>query len=213
MRSAAMRWFAPRFTCRVRAAEPRRTYAVGREWHRRAAHLPLPGRATVRHQREVQLRARWRRDRQGQVRTQLRDSCRDRRHAPARIAGLHRRRGPHRAARALLRVPAFSIPHHPAILDSADAHLDRPARVRRAVHRFRVAGRGAAVRRPGDRVADHRGVGVVRLESSRAPRADIDALRLLAVFLAHWDNESENRRLAVLTISPRSPTGRVRSRC
>jgi hypothetical protein len=28
-----------------------------------------------------------------------------------------------------------------------------------------------------------------------APRAHVDALRLLAVFLAHWDNKSENQRL------------------
>jgi hypothetical protein len=28
-----------------------------------------------------------------------------------------------------------------------------------------------------------------------APRAHVDALRLLAVFLAHWDNKSENQRM------------------
>ena len=28
-----------------------------------------------------------------------------------------------------------------------------------------------------------------------APRAHVDALRLLSVFLAHWDNKSENQRL------------------
>jgi hypothetical protein len=32
-----------------------------------------------------------------------------------------------------------------------------------------------------------------------APRAHIDALRLLAVFLAHWDNKSDNQRLVCLT--------------
>ena len=31
-----------------------------------------------------------------------------------------------------------------------------------------------------------------------APRAHIDALRLLAVFLAHWDNKSDNQRLVCL---------------
>jgi hypothetical protein len=31
-----------------------------------------------------------------------------------------------------------------------------------------------------------------------APRAHVDALRLLAVFLAHWDNKSENQRLVCL---------------
>jgi hypothetical protein len=32
-----------------------------------------------------------------------------------------------------------------------------------------------------------------------APRAHVDALRLLAVFMAHWDNKSENQRLVCLS--------------
>lgn len=36
------------------------------------------------------------------------------------------------------------------------------------------------------------------LKASEAPRADVDALRLLAVFLAHWDNKSSNQRLVCL---------------
>jgi len=32
-----------------------------------------------------------------------------------------------------------------------------------------------------------------------APRAHVDALRLLSVFLAHWDNKSENQRLVCLS--------------
>lgn len=32
-----------------------------------------------------------------------------------------------------------------------------------------------------------------------APRAHVDALRLLAVFIAHWDNKSENQRLVCLS--------------
>jgi hypothetical protein len=36
------------------------------------------------------------------------------------------------------------------------------------------------------------------LKRSEASRADLDALRLLAVFLAHWDNKSENQRLVCL---------------
>lgn len=32
-----------------------------------------------------------------------------------------------------------------------------------------------------------------------APKAHVDALRLLAVFLAHWDNKSENQRLVCLS--------------
>ena len=32
-----------------------------------------------------------------------------------------------------------------------------------------------------------------------APRAHVDALRLLAVFMAHWDNKSENQRLVCIS--------------
>lgn len=32
-----------------------------------------------------------------------------------------------------------------------------------------------------------------------APRAQVDALRLLAVFVAHWDNKSENQRLVCMS--------------
>lgn len=36
------------------------------------------------------------------------------------------------------------------------------------------------------------------LRASIAPPAEIDALRLLAVFLAHWDNKADNQRLVCL---------------
>ncbi len=36
------------------------------------------------------------------------------------------------------------------------------------------------------------------LKASQAPRADLDAFRLLAVFLAHWDNKASNQRLVCL---------------
>jgi hypothetical protein len=40
------------------------------------------------------------------------------------------------------------------------------------------------------------------LAKSKAPRADLDALRLLAVFLGHWDNKSDNQRLVCLDELP-----------
>src|SRR5206468_4506725 len=43
------------------------------------------------------------------------------------------------------------------------------------------------------------------LKDSEAPRADLDALRLLAVFLAHWDNKAGNQRLVCLDPAPRVP--------
>jgi hypothetical protein len=46
------------------------------------------------------------------------------------------------------------------------------------------------------------------VESSRggASRAELDAFRLMAVFLAHWDNKAENQRLVCLS-------GETRGRC
>jgi hypothetical protein len=40
---------------------------------------------------------------------------------------------------------------------------------------------------------------VIDLNKGGAPRAHVDALRLLAVLLAHWDNKSENQRLVCLS--------------
>lgn len=40
------------------------------------------------------------------------------------------------------------------------------------------------------------------LRNSAAPPGELDALRLLAVFLAHWDNKSENQRLVCLDHLP-----------
>lgn len=43
------------------------------------------------------------------------------------------------------------------------------------------------------------------LKASEAPPADLDAFRLLAVFLAHWDNKSANQRLVCLDELPAAP--------
>lgn len=45
------------------------------------------------------------------------------------------------------------------------------------------------------------------LHGSRADRADVDALRLLAMFIAHWDNKGVNQRLVCLDGPPRLPAG------
>jgi hypothetical protein len=47
----------------------------------------------------------------------------------------------------------------------------------------------------------HEGWGWFELQQAGAHRADVDALRLLAVFLAHWDNKSSNQRLVCLDAS------------
>jgi hypothetical protein len=43
--------------------------------------------------------------------------------------------------------------------------------------------------------ADQKGWAFWELPRIDAPRAELDAMRLLAVFLAHWDNKAENQRL------------------
>jgi hypothetical protein len=55
---------------------------------------------------------------------------------------------------------------------------------------------------PAVETADLKGWAWFELEGSQAPRAELDALRLLAVFLAHWDNKSENQRLVCLDGAP-----------
>lgn len=40
---------------------------------------------------------------------------------------------------------------------------------------------------------------VIDPQKGGAPRAHVDALRLLSVFMAHWDNKSENQRLICLS--------------
>jgi hypothetical protein len=46
------------------------------------------------------------------------------------------------------------------------------------------------------------------LAGSDASRADVDAFRLTAMFLAHWDNKSENQRLVCLDGPPSQPNAR-----
>jgi len=46
--------------------------------------------------------------------------------------------------------------------------------------------------------AQMQGWGWREMKYSQAPGADLDALRLFAVFLAHWDNKTPNQRLACL---------------
>ena len=41
---------------------------------------------------------------------------------------------------------------------------------------------------------------------TRAPAADVDALRLLAMFLAHWDNKATNQRIVCLDQTASAPT-------
>lgn len=43
------------------------------------------------------------------------------------------------------------------------------------------------------------------VRNNTAHRADLDALRLIAVFLAHWDNKAENQRLVCLDGEPPVP--------
>jgi hypothetical protein len=46
------------------------------------------------------------------------------------------------------------------------------------------------------------------LKNVEAPAEDLDALRLLAVFLAHWDNKADNQRLVCMDTDGRDPDRR-----
>ena len=60
---------------------------------------------------------------------------------------------------------------------------------------------------PAIETSTHTGWGWFELEDSDASPADVGALRLLAVFLAHWDNKADNQRLVCL--DPEAPEQRV----
>jgi hypothetical protein len=47
------------------------------------------------------------------------------------------------------------------------------------------------------------------LDAIERPRADRDAFRLLAIFLAHWDNKSENQRLVCLDAACAEPLAMI----
>jgi hypothetical protein len=57
--------------------------------------------------------------------------------------------------------------------------------------------------------ATDKGWGWWELKRSQAPSADVDAFRLTAMFLAHWDNKNENQRLVCLdaVLPPSDPLG------
>jgi hypothetical protein len=57
---------------------------------------------------------------------------------------------------------------------------------------------------------DRRGWAWYELKGSGAPEAHVDGLRLMAVFLAHWDNKSENQRLVC---ADRNPAALEREQC
>jgi hypothetical protein len=58
---------------------------------------------------------------------------------------------------------------------------------------------------PAIKTDDVEGWAWFELSQSDAPRADLDAFRLLAVFLGHWDNKSDNQRLVCLDELPAAP--------
>jgi hypothetical protein len=90
---------------------------------------------------------------------------------------------------SIARLPALLGPHG---YDDAYTDFDWVG----VEHRFNA---------PAIETPDAEGWAWFELKSSTAPRAELDALRLLAVFLAHWDNKSENQRLVCLDEAPAQP--------
>ena len=58
---------------------------------------------------------------------------------------------------------------------------------------------------PAIETSTHTGWAWFELEDSDASLADVGALRLLAVFLAHWDNKADNQRLVCLDATASEP--------
>jgi hypothetical protein len=90
---------------------------------------------------------------------------------------------------SLARVPTLLAPHG---IDGAYTDFDWPAVERR----FSA---------PAIETPTTEGWAWFELKNASAPRAELDAFRLLAVFLAHWDNKSENQRLVCLDPLPSRP--------
>ena len=65
---------------------------------------------------------------------------------------------------------------------------------------------------PPIKTAAQEGWGWWELKRSRADRAELDALRLLALFLAHWDNKAGNQRLVCLDTT-QGEGGREKGEC
>jgi hypothetical protein len=63
---------------------------------------------------------------------------------------------------------------------------------------------------PAIETGDIEGWAWYELSRSGAPRGDLDAFRLLAAFLAHWDNKADNQRLVCLDEDPAPPDGSCR---
>lgn len=58
---------------------------------------------------------------------------------------------------------------------------------------------------PAIEAGDTKGWAWWEIGQSNAPLQDLDALRLVAIFLAHWDNKSQNQRLVCLDDMPTAP--------
>ena len=162
--------------------------------------LQIQAGRSQRHDAEVRLRAPERRKNQSEVQLVEGDTIGDRGDAPAARPGIRRRP---RVARRDVR--CYGCPFQPfhtrALLEmlNLDGYADK--RIDYSSHRdFKKVSVERNLEGEAIEVGNERGWAfheLDRIDPSRggATPAEIDALRLMAIFLHHWDNKSSNQRL------------------
>ena len=105
--------------------------------------------------------------------------------------------------RLVPRLRCYGCPRHPFLMSrvlwlAGLPHLLRQHGYDSAYTDFDWVAMERRFEAPSIETPDREGWGWYELKSSFAPRADLDAIRLLAVFLTHWDNKDGNQRLVCL---------------
>ena len=132
-------------------------------------------------------------------------------HAEAAATRLLRRLG--YAADTVVLIPrlrCYGCPRYPFFVEQLHARLGLPLLPPDANDGYTDFEWVAAERKfpaPAIETPAHKGWHWWELDRSQAPRADLDAFRLTAMFIAHWDNKGANQRLVCLDDTPPAASG------
>lgn len=131
-------------------------------------------------------------------------------HAETAASRLLRMLGyPTDSVRILPRLRCYGCPRLPFFAMHLRSALSLPLQPAKGVNDGYTDFEWVAIERkfpaPAIETADTEGWSWWELEEAGLPRADIDALKLTAVFLAHWDNKASNQRLVCLDGPPAGP--------
>jgi len=120
-------------------------------------------------------------------------------HAEAAATTLMRRLGyPTDVVTIVPRLRCYGCPRYPFLAARLQAAFAFPLLPADGYTEFEWVAVERKFPAPAIETAGRKGWAWWELERSRAPRATLDRLRLTAVFLAHWDNKSDNQRLICL---------------